>query len=267
MRKSKFIQVIASLVFIFLLIPLIIIVVTSFGTAATVQFPIQGFTLDWYLVVFQSDTFKQSFVTSLIVGLIAVVLALLIGIPAAYALEKGQLKSKNFLNGIFLSPTLVPGMVIGYVLMQLVTVQFQLSIMTGLILSHLIISVPYVIRVVGSALQNMDSSLEEAAWTLGLTRTQAVYQIVLPNIRSGIISAFLLSFINSFNNIPVSMFLSGPGVSTLPITLMNYMEFNYDPSVSALSTLLMVVTIVLMILVDKTIGISAIKQTNDKGGQ
>src|SRR5699024_11350658 len=106
MRKSKFIQVIASLVFIFLLIPLIIIVVPSFGTAATVQFPIPGVTLDWYLVVFQSDTFKQSFVTSLIVGLIAVVLALLIGIRAAYALEKGQLTSKNFLNGIFRSPTL-----------------------------------------------------------------------------------------------------------------------------------------------------------------
>ena len=267
MRKSKLLLLVASMVFIFLLIPLVVIMVTSFGTAATIQFPIQGFTLDWYVVVFQSETFKQSFITSLIVGLVAVCLALLIGIPAAYGLEKGNFKGKNFLNNIFLSPTLVPGMVIGYVLMQLVTVQFQLSIMTGLIMSHLIISIPYVIRVVGSALQNMDDSLEEAAWTLGLTRTQALIQIVLPNIRSGIMSAFLLAFINSFNNIPVSMFLSGPGVSTLPITLMSYMEFNYDPSVSALSTLLMVVTIVLMMLVDKTLGISAINQTNDKGGQ
>jgi putative spermidine/putrescine transport system permease protein len=82
--------------------------------------------------------------------------------------------------------------------------------------------------------------------------------VVLPNITSGISAAFMLAFINSFNNIPVSMFLSGPGVSTFPATLMNYIEYNYDPTVSAVSVVLMAVTVLLMVIVDKTLGVAAL---------
>lgn len=84
------------------------------------------------------------------------------------------------------------------------------------------------------------------------------FKIVLPNITSGIFAGSLLSFVNSFNNIPVSMFLTGPGVTTLPITLLSYLEYNYNPAVSAISTLLMLLTIVLMYLIDKTLGLSSI---------
>ena len=107
-------------------------------------------------------------------------------------------------------------------------------------------------------MEQMDFSVEEAAWTLGCTRLHAFFRIVIPNISSGIFASFMLAFINSFNNVPVSMFLSGPGVTTLPTTLLSYMEFNYDPSVSALSVLLMVVTIFMMMLVEKTLGLASI---------
>ncbi|WP_124057889.1 ABC transporter permease [Vaginisenegalia massiliensis] len=258
MKANKWISVIAIAVFLFLFLPLVIIVITSFGTQAAIQFPIQGFTLDWYRVVFESDTFVSSFWVSLGIGLVATLLALLIGIPAAYVLARYSHRSNRFLNQFFLSPTLIPGMVTGYAIFQLVVVQFQWPVLVSLLVGHLLISLPYVIRLIGSSLQNLDSSIEEAAWTLGYTPLQAITKIVLPNISSGIFAAFMLAFINSFNNIPVSMFLTGPGVSTLPISILNYMEFNYNPAVSAISTLLMLLTLGLMYAIDKTLGLSSI---------
>ena len=120
------------------------------------------------------------------------------------------------------------------------------------------ISLPYVIRVVGSNLDQLDFSMEEAAWTLGASKIRTFIEIILPNIRSGIFASFMLAFINSFNNIPVSQFLSGPGVTLLPTQLMGYIEYNYDPTVSAISVLLMALTVVIMILIEKTLGLSKV---------
>jgi len=98
--------------------------------------------------------------------------------------------------------------------------------------------------------------IDDAAVTLGATRLQAFFKVVLPNIRAGVAAAFVLAFITSFNQVPVSLFLTGPGVSTLPIEMMAYMETSYDPSIAALSTLLVVFTIVLVALTEKVLGIS-----------
>lgn len=105
---------------------------------------------------------------------------------------------------------------------------------------------------------SFDFSIEEAAWSLGCPKGAAFFKVVLPNVTSGISSAFMLAFINSFNNIPVSMFLTGPGVSTFPATLMNYIEYNYDPTVSAVSVLLMAATVLIMVIVDRTLGIASL---------
>ena len=134
----------------------------------------------------------------------------------------------------------------------------KLPVMQGLLIGHFLVVLPYVIRVVGSALEQFDFSIEEMAWTLGCGKVKAFFKVVLPNISSGIVAAFMLAFINSFNNIPVSMFLSGPGVRTLPTALMNYIEYFYDPTVSAVSVLLMAATIVIIFVVEKTLGIGAL---------
>lgn len=258
MKKNPFISLIAILVFAFLFIPLLIIIITSFGTASAIQFPIRGFTIDWYILVFQSEAFMKSFYVSLGVGIIATVLAILIGVPAAYGLARYPSKWSMRLNSFFLSPTLIPGMVVGYMLFQLLVIRFKLGIYPSLIIGHLLISLPYIIRLVGSSLTYLDVSMEEASWTLGNTKIKTFFYIVLPNISSGIFAAFMMSFINSFNNIPVSMFLTGPGVTTLPITILSYMEYNYNPAVSAISTLLMLLTMLLMYMIEKTLGLSAV---------
>ena len=258
LRKNKWLTMLAILVFLFLFLPLIIIVVTSFGTEAIITFPIKGFTIDWYIMALTSKAFMSSLQLSLIIGVVATLIALIVGIPSAYVLSRDRFKGKKFLNTFFLSPTLIPGIVVGYSIFQMIVVNLRLPIIPGLIIGHFLISVPSVIRVVGSSMEQVDVSIEEAAWTLGCTKKRAFVIVLLPNIVSGIFAAFMLAFVNSFNNVPVSMFLSGPGVTMLPTTLLSYMEFNYDPSVSALSVILMFVTIGVMVVIEKSTGLASI---------
>lgn len=258
MRHNKFLVFIACVVFLFLLLPLAIITATAFGEGSAIKFPVSGFTLKWFAQVFASESFRKSFLTSLEVAVIATILALIVGIPSAYAIAKTNFRGKKFVKDFFLSPTLVPGIVVGFVLYQSFVLTLGIPVFAALLSGHFLITLPYVIRIVGSALDQFDFSIEEAAWSLGCPKGKAFFKVVLPNITSGISAAFMLAFINSFNNIPISMFLSGPGVSTFPATLMNYIEYNYDPSVSAVSVLLMLCTVIIMIIVDKTLGIAAI---------
>ncbi|NWQ43616.1 ABC transporter permease [Bacillus sp. EB106-08-02-XG196] len=258
MRKKIGLKIFAGLVFAFLIVPLLIIIVTSFGTNSTIQFPIKGFTLEWYSKVFNNEAFMDSFFLSLQVAFFATLLALIIGVPAAYSLARHSVLGRKWIKSFFLSPTIVPGLVVGYAMYQFIVIKFQFPIIQGLFLGHFLICLPYIIRVVGSTIEQLDFSIEEVSWTLGCTKLQAFIKVVLPNITSGIFASFMLAFINSFNNIPVSQFLSGPGVSMLPTSLMNYIEYNYDPSVSALSVILMLGTIVLMYVIEKTLGLASI---------
>lgn len=260
MRKNKLLTLFAMSVFFFLFFPLVIIAVTAFGGESTITFPIQSFSLKWFENVFTSPSFMSSFGLSLKVAFLATVLALIIGVPAAYALARYPMKGKGWIKSFFLSPTIVPGIVVGFALYQFIVITLRIPIFYGLLLGHFLAVLPYIIRIVGSSLDQFDFSIEEVAWSLGCNKISAFFKVVLPNITAGISAAFMLAFINSFNNIPVSMFLSGPGVSTLPTTLMNYIEYYYDPTVSAVSVLLMLATIVIMFIVEKTLGIGALSK-------
>jgi len=258
MRKQRGLFIFSTLVFLSLMLPLVIIIFTAFGEDRTIRFPIRGFTLDWFKAVFRSRSFMTSLVLSFRLALYATLLALIVGIPASYALSRTNGRGNRFLRAFFLSPTFVPGIVMGYALFRLIVIRLNLPVFAGLVLGHFLVVLPYIIRVVGASLEQFDYSIEEVACSLGCHRAEAFFKVVLPNISSGIAAAFMLAFINSFNNVPVSMFLTGPGVSTLPATLMSYIEYSYDPSISAISVVLMAATMVLIFLVEKTLGIGSI---------
>ena len=124
---------------------------------------------------------------------------------------------------------------------------------------------PYSVRIICASLKDIDESMEEAARTLGCTSSKAFVKVVLPNLRPAIISAFMLSFINSFNNIPVSMYLKGPGMNTLPYAMMSHIEYNYDPTVSALSVMLMGMTLLFMIVMDRSMSAQRLKSKTAHG--
>lgn len=256
MKKSKLLTIFVALVYIFLFAPLIIIAITSIGTENYIAFPPKGFSLKWFANVFNSKAFVNSMTTSFIISLVATLVALVIGMPAAYGLSRYNFKGKEIIKSFFFSPLIIPGIVVGFSLFQYLIVKLNISVYMSLFIGHTLVIIPYIIRVIGSSLEVFDYSIEEAAMSLGCRKSLTFFKVVLPNITSGVMAAFMLAFINSFNNVPVSMFLTGPGVSTLPATMMNYVEYNYDPTVSALSVLLMLLTIGIMFIVEKTLGLS-----------
>lgn len=255
-RNSRGLSIFVFLVYFFILAPLAIIVITSFGPDRALIFPPNGFSLRWYRYIFEIEAFRRTFIISIQLSILGTFLGMFIGIPAAYALSRHDFKGKNILSGLFLSPILIPGIVLGFSLLSYFVINTELPIYTTLLIGHTIIIIPYIIRVISSSLSNFDYSVEEAAMSLGANRVKTFFIVVLPNIRSGILAAFILAFINSFNNVPVSLFLTGPGLSTLPIQMLIHVEYNFDPSIAALSVVLMIMTAVLMFIIEKTLGLN-----------
>ena len=154
------------------------------------------------------------------------------------------------------APIIVPGIIVGLALLRYLVVPLDFTVTLALFLAHTALVLPYAVRVVSSSLQNLRADMEEAAVLLGCTRLQAFTKIVLPNIRGGVLAAFILGFVTSFNQVPVSLFLSGPGVKTLPIDMLAYMEMTYDPSVAALSALLAFMSLAIVFTAERLLGFS-----------
>lgn len=244
------------LVFIFLLGPLLIISVTSFEPGTVLKFPPQGFSLRWYENIFEVDLFMSTFRTSIVVSLLGNILALLLGMPAAYALSRFSFRGKDALNALFLSPLLIPGIVLGFTLLRYLIIVYHLPVYAGLLIGHTVIMLPFIIRVIASSMSNFDFAIEEAALSLGAGRLKTFFKVVLPNIRSGIIAAILIAFLESFNNVDISVFMTGPGFSTLPIQMLTYVENYFDPTIAAISVMLMILTGILMFLIERLMGLS-----------
>lgn len=256
MRNNKFLTLFAMGVYIFLLAPLVIITATAFGEDSFLKFPPKGFTLKWVQNIFEVEMFVKTFKISMEIAVTATLIALIIGLPAAYALSRYQFKGKAVIQSVFMTPIIVPGIVLGFSLLKVLIIRFELPIIPSLFVGHTLVILPYIIRVISSSLEGFDFAVEEAALSLGANGLKTFFIVVLPNVTSGIIAAFILAFINSFNNVPISIFLTGPGVSTLPIQMMSYVEYYFDPTVSALSVILMIMTAILMFIVERTLGLS-----------
>jgi len=257
-RTSLPVLVIAVFVFFFLLFPLVIILGASLTNGTYLAFPPQGLSLRWFAFVIGEESFVESFKTSLVVAAASTCLAMVVGVPVAYALIRHRGTLPSWLGSVFFLPVLVPEIVFGFSLLKSVIVTLDLPVMTALLIGHTMIALPYAVRVVGASLVGLDFSAEEAAISLGASPIRAFIFVVLPNISSGIVAAFILAFITSMNDVSVSLFLTGPGISTLPINLFTYVEQHFDPSVAAVSVLLMLLTAAVIIIVERTLGLSKV---------
>ncbi|MCY1233914.1 Inner membrane ABC transporter permease protein YdcV [compost metagenome] len=219
-------------------------------------FPPQGFSLKWVAKVFTVESFQESFAISMLLAIGGTAAALVLGVPASYALSRYKLPFGETIRTIVSLPIIVPGIIVGLALLRYIVVPFGLNITLTLFLAHTALVLPYAVRVVSASLNNLRSDIEEAAVLLGSSRAGAFFRVVMPNIRSGILAAFILGFVTSFNQVPVSLFLSGPGVRTLPIDMLSYMEITYDPSIAALSALLAFMSIGIVFLAERFLGFS-----------
>ena len=194
MKKSKLLTVFVALVYIFLFTPLVIIAITSVGTENYIAFPPKGFSLQWFVNVFKSKAFVNSMSTSFIISGVATLVALVIGMPAAYGLSRYNFKGKEIIKSFFFSPLIIPGIVVGFSLFQYLIVKLNMSVYMSLFIGHTLVIVPYIIRVIGSSLEVFDYSIEEAAMSLGCKKSLTFFKVVLPNITSGGNGSIYVSF-------------------------------------------------------------------------
>lgn len=256
MKKNPYLDIFIIFVYIFLLLPLVVIVFSSLGAKEYLAFPPPGFSFRWYLHIFKVEMFMQSFKISLMIAISASFLALILGIPAAYLFSRFEFIGKDTINAIFMSPLIIPGIVFGLSLLRFFVLVMNLPLLLSLFIGHTVILIPYAIRVNYASLSNLSRDIEEAALSLGANETITFFKIVLPNLKTGIIAALVLSFITSFNNVPIALFLTGPGITTLPIQMMIYGEYYFDPTIAAVSVVLLIITIILIYILEKTIGLT-----------
>tara|TARA_R110000868_G_scaffold36453_11_gene129419 strand:- start:2011 stop:2787 length:777 start_codon:yes stop_codon:yes gene_type:complete len=248
--------IILGLTMTFLIGPFVIIIFAGASAGEALAFPPDGLSLRWYLKVFTIESFRDSFLLSMFLAIFGTLTALLLGVPAAYALNRYTLPGAETIRTIVAAPIIVPGIIVGLALLRYLVVPLDVTVTIALFMAHTALVLPYAVRVVSSSLNNLRADMEEAAILLGCTRMQAFTKVVLPNIRGGVLAAFILGFVTSFNQVPVSLFLSGPGVKTLPIDMLAYMEITYDPSVAALSALLAFMSLAIVFVAERLLGFS-----------
>ena len=249
-------KVALGLVLLFLIGPFVVIVAASLSAGETLAFPPQGLSLRWVEKVFEVESFRASFALSLTLAIGATTAALALGVPAAYALTRYRVPFAETLRLMVASPLLVPGIVVGLALLRYLVVPLRFPVVLALFLAHTALILPYALRVVSASLVHLRPEIEEAAVLLGASRVGAFFRVVAPNIRDGVLAAMVLGFVTSFNQVPVSLFLSGPGVETLPIDMLGYLEITYDPSVAALSTLLAALSLAIVLIAERFLGLT-----------
>src|SRR5690606_10295279 len=207
---------------------------------------------------------SSDFITSIIVAAISSTIAVVCGVMAAIVLVRHQFPGRDLLNGLLLSPLIIPNIVLGvalYIFFIAITDAFAfdpISSNVGLILAHSMLVMPWAVRLIAANLIVMDRSVEEAARNPGASSRTAFFRVTLPLMRGGIVAARLFSFIISFENLDLSLLIVSPGRTTLPIAQMQYLEFNMDPTIAAVSTIQIIVIAVLLLITDRFFKLSRI---------
>ncbi|MFT9480474.1 ABC transporter permease [Streptomyces sp. 11-1-2] len=241
--------------YLFLLAPILVVLVESFDNATYLRFPPEGFTFDAYRQVFGNAAFRTGVQVSAVTAAATALLALVAGVPAALALTRLRFRGRAAVEAAFLSPLLVPHIVLGLALLLILAPIPLTDTYPGLIVAHLGVTVPYVVRTVSAALASADPRAEEAARTLGASGFTAFRRITLPVIRPGLFSGGVIAFLLSFDETVISLFVSGQNTVPLPVAILQYVEYRSDPSVASLSVLLVLLSVVVVVAVERGIGL------------
>ena len=239
----------------FLVVPLLITGLMAFDARSYLgPLPPPALSFHWFTKLFSQDEVVSSLWTSLILATSTTLITAVVGTAAALALAKGRFPGRDTLQATFLSPLVVPPVVIGFGLLLFLARIGVVNGMTRLMIGHLIITLPYAIRASLASLVGYNATLTEAALVLGATERQAFWSVTLPLIRTGIITGAIFTFAISMDDVSVSLFLSDPSATTLPVTLISNMRASFDLSIAAAAVLLMGVTVCLIVLLDRAVG-------------
>jgi putative spermidine/putrescine transport system permease protein len=262
-----------GLVYLFLLTPLVIVVLASFNAGEYLSFPPEGFSLRWYAKFLSSTSFMQSLWFSLQLALICTVCSTVLGTMVALYVVRFAGKWREHLRVLIIMPLLLPEILTAIALLffyynieagfkmiglDMLSGLFRNSFL-GLLIGHVLITLPFVFLGISASLYNFDMSLEEAARSLGAGKFTTFRRITLPLVKPGIIAGGLLAFIISFDLFNISLLLKGVGTATLPIQLFDYVRWDFDPTAAAVSSVSIAITLVAIVLTERLVGLHSLR--------
>ena len=259
MRRNGPIELVFHTIFIlFILAPLVAVVVVSFTSKGYLSMPTDGLSLRWFKAIFNYPGFIDAFWMSLYLGIGASTIAVALAIPAAIAIGRYQFPGRDGISALFMSPMMIPAVVLGVSFLRFFS-QIGLSgTFIGITLAHVVLVMPYALRLVLASITGLPRDAEQAAATLGASSWTVFRRITLPLILPGVAGGWLLAFITSFDEVTMSIFVASPETMTLPVRMYHHIAQTIDPLIASISTVLIVMTVALMVLLDRLYGLDRI---------
>lgn len=243
-------RLVVGLMLIFLAGPAFFIVPVSFTTQGFIEWPPTFFSLKWYEAVFEHSIWMSAILRSLYVGVVTAICAMIIGVPASFFLARRQFMGKTVALAFFLSPLILPRIIIAVALFYFYAPLGLIGTETGLILGHTVLALPYVVITVMAVLKNYDRRLDQAASSLGARPARVLWHITMPMIKPGLVAAFLFAFVTSFDELTIALFISAGVASTLPKQMWDDAILQVSPTLAAISTLLLIFVTIVILLAD-----------------
>ncbi|QZY53279.1 ABC transporter permease [Leucobacter tenebrionis] len=248
MTSKRILGAFSVLIVLWLIVPTLIIIPMSFNEASSFNFPPKGFSTRWYENFVTDPSWLQALGSSLQVAVLTMIVATAVGVLAALGLSKVKFRGKGLMEGYFLLPLIVPGIVLAVGLYSLFLRMDLLGTLPGFVLAHTIVSMPLVITNVMASLQGLDPRLEQASATLGAGRVRTFFSITLPLIAPGVTAGALFAFVTSFDEVILSLFIQSPTLQTLPVKIFNSVTQTNDPTVAAVAVITMFTSVIVMLV-------------------
>jgi putative spermidine/putrescine transport system permease protein len=243
---------------IFMLAPLAMVVLVSFTDKGYIAMPFDGASWRWYRAILDAPDFINAFWRSLGLAATAATLATMVSVPAGMAIAWHRFPGREAMLGLLLSPLMVPHVVLGIALLRFLTQIGASGTLAGLTAAHTVIVLPYVLRLVVAAATGFDRSIAQAAQSLGASAWTVFRRIELPLIIPGVAGGWMIAFINSFDELTMSIFVASASTETLPVKMYNHIANTIDPLLASVSTVLIVLTLVLMLVLDRFYGLDRV---------
>ena len=244
------------LVFIFMALPIVVIAFSAFSPSDFPEFPPSGFSLKWFVVIFTKKAWLKAIRNSIILLLLVTPITTALGTLASYSLHRLRFRGSELLQSFLLSPLMIPQIVLGIALLYVFSAMGWTGTLHALVIGQVLVAFPYVVRSVNACMAGLDPILESASMILGASPTETFFRVTLPLIRPGIIAGAVFAAVTSFGEVSVSLFLSAPSTTPVSIRVFNYIEQTFDPAVTAVSVIFVVFSIVVLFVVDRTVGLS-----------
>ena len=240
-------SVLSWLGYLFLLLPSLIIIPISFGGGRELRFPPTSLSFELFVQFFNDVQWWGSAMNSLIIASATTVVALVVGLPGAYALARASFPGRRLLEMLTLAPMLIPVVVLGLGMYMHLAVLAMVDSLIGIVLAHAVLVLPFMVVAITSGLRHTDRSLESVAMIMGAGRCRIFFEVVLPQIKPSVLVGILFAFLISFDEVIVSYFITGPSTTTLPVKMYSAIRWEISPVLAAVSTMLTLVSLLVCV--------------------